>query len=87
VGWPRPYESSRWAEHGRTVGMLTKVSCPPHRGQVLSHTGDSAQRFKGAKRRAAPKRMVPPGAAKGIRDDGARIAPTWCLNEGTAVAQ
>jgi hypothetical protein len=39
----------------------------------LSHTGDSAQRFKGAKRRAAPKRMVPPGAAKGMRDDGARM--------------
>jgi hypothetical protein len=66
---------------------VVAVSCArPTGGSHGRTTDDPAQRFKGAKRRP---RQVQWGksAAKGIIEAGARIAPTWCPNEGTAVAQ
>ena len=41
--------------------------CPPHLDSHIRTTEGPAQRGEGA-----PKRMVPPGAAKGIREAGAR---------------
>jgi len=49
-------------------------------------TRDSAQHEDGAKGKPRP-RGVSKSAAKGSIKAGARTAPTWCPNEGTAVAQ
>ena len=45
--------------------------CPPHLDSHIRTTEGPAQRGEGQRGRA-PKRMVPPGAAKGIREAGAR---------------
>ena len=61
----RPHERSRCAEHGGLLACIPWCARPTG-GSHTRTTGDLTQRFMGAKRRAAPRKGVLKGAAKGI---------------------
>jgi hypothetical protein len=57
VGELRPYERSRWAEHGKRNRVFASVvPAPPEVVMVSPPREGPAQRFKGVKRRPEPRR-------------------------------